>query len=401
MNRRVALSALLKGGVAAALLPVRGHAGQTFLQGDIAGEGKDDPAYLYYNCKHWLTGHIRSAMLPHHVFRELATYTDKSIQPDAYGNGKLIADFEKQIAELLGKEAAVFMPGGTMCQPLAMRIWAERKNCGNIAFHPTCHLEIHEYKAYEFLHGLKGITAGSRDKVITLQDVKNIAEPLAVLLLELPQREIGGQLPSWDELKAISEWARSRKIAVHLDGARLWECQPYYKKSYKEICSLFDTVYVSTYKGVGGITGAVLTGPASFIKEAKVWQRRQGGNLYQMYPYILSAQKGLSERLPKMEAYYRKALEVAAVFKEFSQMRLVPDIPVSNMFHCYIEGDKAKINKSVLSIAQEQQVWSFAPMQPTLFPQVFKFEFYAGDATLGMSNQLIRRVTDSFFRKMY
>jgi len=144
--------------------------------------------------------------------------------PDLYGQGDLINDFERQVAELLGKPAGVFMPSGTMAQQIALRIHADRSHVPHVAFHPLCHLEIHEQKGYQLLHGLHGVLVGSPHRLLTLDDLKQVKEPLAALLLELPQREIGGQLPTWDELTAIVNWARERDIALHLDGARLWEC---------------------------------------------------------------------------------------------------------------------------------------------------------------------------------
>jgi len=91
--------------------------------------------------------------------------------------------------------------------------------------------------------------------------------------------------------------ARERNITLQLDGARLWECQPFYQRSYAEIAALFDTVYVSFYKILGGITGAMLLGPEDVIAEARIWQRRHGGNLVRMFPFVLSAKQGLETRL--------------------------------------------------------------------------------------------------------
>ena len=149
-----------------------------------------------------------------------------------------------------------------MAQQIALRIWADRQRSPTVAFHPTCHLEIHEQKGYELLHGLHGRLVGERSRLLTLDDLRATPGPLAALLLELPQREIGGQLPSWSDLEAQVAWARERGVAVHMDGARLWESGPFYERSYAEIAALFDSVYVSFYKGIGAIAGAALAGPA-------------------------------------------------------------------------------------------------------------------------------------------
>jgi threonine aldolase len=202
----------------------------------------EEKTRLSLECTRWLTGHLRTRHTAQAVLADLAAYTDSALLPDLYGQGDLINDFEKQVAELLGKPAGVFMPSGTMAQQIALRIHADRAHTPHVAFHPACHLEIHEQKGYQLLHGLHGVLAGSPQRLLTLDDLKKVAERLAVLLLELPQREIGGQLPGWEELTAIVEWAREQHIALHLDGARLWECQPFYQRSYAEIAGLFDTV---------------------------------------------------------------------------------------------------------------------------------------------------------------
>src|SRR5712692_7022265 len=153
-----------------------------------------DVTSIYRTCTRFLIGHYPQN--PHLVLSELAAMTHPEIQADRYGEGDLITHFEADVAALLGKEAAVFMPSGTMCQQIALRIWSDRRKIPQIAFHSTCHLEIHEQHGYQRLHSLHGVLLGSPHRLFTLDDLKAIKEPLGALLIELPQREIGGQLPS-------------------------------------------------------------------------------------------------------------------------------------------------------------------------------------------------------------
>ena len=222
---------------------------------------------------------------------ELVDEVGPDEQPDRYGEGSLINDFEQEVATLLGKEAAMFVPSGTMAQQIALRIWSERRRSTTVAFHPTCHLELHEQGGYAFLHGLRARLIGEATRLLTLDDLCATPGSLAALLLELPQREIGGQLPAWADLEQQVAWARQRELPVHLDGARLWECGPYYNRPLAEIAALFDSVYVSFYKGLGAIAGAALLGSTEFIAEARVWLRRHGGNLVQLFPFVISAQR--------------------------------------------------------------------------------------------------------------
>jgi threonine aldolase len=147
---------------------------------------------------------------------------DSSIEADIYGTGRIINDFEKEIAQLLGKESAVFFPSGTMAQQIALRMWSDKLGLKKVAYHPLCHLEIHEKDGLKVLHHLESILLGSSDRLFTIQDLESVSEPIACLLIELPQREIGGQLPSWEELVEISEYCKNKGIKLHLDGARLF-----------------------------------------------------------------------------------------------------------------------------------------------------------------------------------
>ena len=101
----------------------------------------------------------------------------------------------------------------------------------------------------------------------------------------------------------MSQFCRSHGIAFHMDGARLWEALSYYTSTHtvnadgseaapptvQEVCALFDSIYISCYKGLGGITGALLIGNADFIVQSRVWLRRYGGNVYSLMPYAVSA----------------------------------------------------------------------------------------------------------------
>jgi threonine aldolase len=290
------------------------------------------------------------------VLKEAFQNIDGSLASDIYGTGKVIEDFQAKIAAFLGKEKAVFFPSGTMAQQIAMRIWCDEKGSAKVAYHPLCHLEIHEEDGLKTLHNIETVLLADKSRVIELEDVVSMGEGISCLLLELPQREIGGQLPSFETLVQISEHCRQKGIKLHLDGARLLEVLPYYQRTAAEVCELFDSVYLSFYKGIGGIAGAILAGEPEFIKQSKVWKRRYGGDLISLYPYILSANYYFDRSSHKMPQYYEDAKELAQLYNSCHGISTLPQVPVSNMFHVHFPHTKGEVEAVIIEVQQQTGV---------------------------------------------
>ena len=318
---------------------------------------------------------------PRAILAELAEETDPETPSDSYGTGELLETLERRVATLLGKEAAVFMPSGTMAQQIALRIWSERTGRGAVAYHATSHLALHEANALTFLHGLRPLVAGTPNELLTAGDVRALGDPIAALLIELPQRELGARLPAWDDLVALCDAARERGSALHLDGARLWEAQPFYARPHAAIAALFDSVYVSFYKGLGAIAGAALAGDAALIAEARIWQHRHGGRLVSIAPFALSALQALDARLASMSRYRERALAIAAELRGAEGIDIVPDPPHTNTFHLYVRGEREAIEARAYALARERSIWALRKLAPTPVPALWKWEFVVGDAT--------------------
>lgn len=314
---------------------------------------KNNLLEAYKQTKFQLGGHgPRTIGLLKEVFNDL----DGQLESEMYGKGKLIEDFQEKMAGILGKETAVFFPSGTMAQQIALRIWCDRKGVKKVAYHPLSHLEIHEEDGLKELHGIESVLLAEKDRVIEFKDVAGMAEDVSCVLLELPQREIGGQLPEYETLVKISAYCKENGIKLHLDGARLFEVLPYYEKTAAEVCSLFDSVYISFYKGIGGIAGAILAGEQDFIEESKVWKRRHGGDLISLYPYYLSADYYFDKRIGKMEQYYNGAKAAAGQFNRCFAVSTLPKEPVSNMFHVHFDAPKQEVEQILTEICQETSV---------------------------------------------
>jgi threonine aldolase len=325
------------------------------------------------------------------ILKDTLKDMDGNLDSDMYGAGKLIEDFQERIAQYLGKESAVFFPSGTMAQQIALRIWCDKKGLRKVAYHPLCHLEIHEQDGLKELHHIEPILLADKSRTIQLDDVLNMNVDISCLLLELPQREIGGQLPDYEDLEAISAYCLEKGIKLHLDGARLFEILPYYQKSAAEICKLFDSVYVSFYKGIGGIAGAILAGDEAFTKESKVWKRRHGGDLISLYPYIISADHYFKQRLPKMGQYYEEAKELAGLYNQCHAIVTKPLEPVSNMFHVHIDLPKVRLETILIHIYEATAIGLTTNIKETSETSCY-FEVNIGDRYAHIPKEGIMKV---------
>lgn len=333
-------------------------------------------AVLRDQCTRFLHGHgpVRAAAL-------LATIPADT-QPDTYGHGGVVADLEAEISRLLGKPAAVFLPSGIMAQQAVLRVHADARQRHTVIWHPMCHLARHEDQAYQRLHGLVGRPAGDQNRLLALEDLTSIAEPPAALLLELPQRDLGGQQPAWEDLCAQTGWARDRGAAVHLDGARLWESAAGYERPPAEIAALFDTIYVSFYKGVGALAGCCAAGPEDVIAQVRDWRKRMGGTMYGLWPNAASALSCLTGRLPKFPGYLQHARAIATALTAVTGVTVVPDPPQVPMMHLLLRVRKDDYAAAVRRLAAEQGIWLSPGSAPTADPAVQRVELSVGDATL-------------------
>ena len=340
---------------------------------------------LYASCTNVLPGHGPNRMMKA-VFQELANGLDGTETLDRYGSGDYLSVFEAEVAEMFGKPAAVFLPSGIMAQQIALRIWCEHSNNFTVAMHPTAHLEFAEHYSYQFLHGLRRIQFGApetlENRMLTVKDFQSLGKKPGAVLLELPYRPLGGQLPEWDELTAIHDWAQENKIPFHLDGARIWQCKPFYNKEYQQIADLFDSLYVSFYKDLGGLCGSMLLGSEDFIQEAKLWQVRYGGRLFTQAPFIVSDRLGMQRVLPQIDSWVERAREVAVILSEFDQLTVNPNPPHVNIFQLYVKGDPKQMTERHMEVAEATGTFLLYNLNQTAVPGVGMTEIHCWENAL-------------------
>ncbi|MEU6373256.1 beta-eliminating lyase-related protein [Streptomyces sp. NPDC046909] len=283
---------------------------------------------------------------------------------DIYGNG-VVAALEDRVAALLGKEAAAFFPTGTMAQQVALRCWAARTGNPTVALHGLAHPELHERNAFTQVSGLRPVRLTSEPRLPTADEVRDFEEPYGALMLELPLRDAGFVLPTWEELTELVAAARERDVVVHFDGARLWETTVRFGRPLDEIADLADSVYVSFYKSLEGFAGAALAGPKTLVEEAKTWRHRYGGTAFQQFPTALSALVGLERELPRLPEYVRHARVVAAALREgFAETgvawaRVHPEEPHTHQFQVWLPYDPDVLIDAAVRQVEETGIYLF------------------------------------------
>ncbi len=325
---------------------------------------------------------------------ELLASIGADVVPDVYGDGGVVADLEATVAELLGFPAAVFLPSGTMAQAAVLRVHADERGRRTVLWHPMCHLATHEGDAYARVHALIGRSVAQRHRLLTRADLDGVADPLAAVLWELPQRDLGGQLPDWEDLVDQVGWARDRGAAVHLDGARLWEASAGYEGPVSDIAGLFDTVYVSFYKGIGALPGCCVLGPQQTVDQVRDWRHRLGGSLFAMWPAAASALSALPQRLAEMPARLVHARAIADLLAEVDGIRVVPDPPQTPMMHLLfaVPADRFISNARRLS---DDGIWVWPEPMPTDDPYVVRCELSVGRATCRLEPHQVVEILQS------
>lgn len=193
---------------------------------------------------------------------------------------------ERLTAEVLGKEAAIFMPSGSMTNQIAIRLHCDRGS----EFLCDAHAHVYnlEQAAFAQLSGLVARTLESDLGVLEVDQLRPLIRPdslncvrTRLVCLENTHNRFGGRIFPQNKVVAICDWARQNGLATHVDGARLWNAAVASGVSEAELAAPFDSVSVCYSKGLGAPVGSVLAGPADFIREAHRARKLFGGAMRQ------------------------------------------------------------------------------------------------------------------------
>jgi threonine aldolase len=322
--------------------------------------------------------------------------------PDMYGDGP-VARLEQRVAELLGTEDAAFFPTGTMAQQIALRCWAGRTGNATVALHPRSHPELHEGGALGAVSGLRTVHPTREERLPDAAEIRSCEEPFGTLMLELPLRDAGFVLPSWAELTESVTAAREQDAVVHFDGARLWECTPHFGRPLPEIAGPADSVYVSFYKSLGGVSGAALCASADLVAEARTWRHRYGGLPFQQWPAALAALYGLDHELPRLPAYVAHAKVVATVLRNALAdatpfFRVHPAVPCTHQFQLWLPYPAETLNDAALRQAEETRTAVFGSWRDSSLPGLSVTEVTVASSALEWSAEDVADGVADFLR---
>jgi threonine aldolase len=335
---------------------------------------------LRNGCRRWMNGH-RPRRTGQEALARLAALPEAAGALDVYGQGELVARLEGQVAELLGKPASSFFHKGVAAQLAALAAWTGGAREALVALSPQSHIELDEQQAYERVLGLRGLRlAGEGGGPFGVGELEALREKPSVVVVELPLRRAGYRLLEWQELEAVSAWCRANGVPLHIDGARLWESAPHYGRALHEIAALADSVYVSFYKGLGGLAGCVLAGSGEFLAKTAPWKTRLAGDICTVFPYVLSAFEGLRTQLPRMAGYRERARSLATALAREPGWLVLPEPPQVNAFQLHLPGRPDALAAAMRDVAREAGFWLGASCAASVVPGHAMLEVSIADA---------------------
>jgi threonine aldolase len=271
----------------------------------------------------------------------LAICTNRQDTEDRYHEGGAVQDLERAMAELTGKEAAIFMPSGTMANQLAMKALSGDKP--KIYVQETSHVYRDEADAAQAVHNRRLIALAAGKPYFTLQELKEahhhhstgeyMSAAVGAVSIEVPVRRGGNQNVPLKDLKEISDWCRTEGWPLHLDGARLHIASAWTGVPVKDYAALFDTVYISLYKYLGAAGGAVLCGPASIITPLHRQVKIHGGNMLHAWPYAAMALQNLEGIEGRLQEVKKRADELVALFNKSQKIGFKQKPGATNVYN--------------------------------------------------------------------
>jgi threonine aldolase len=236
---------------------------------------------------------------------------------DVYGDDPTVNELEAQVAALLGFEAGLYTPSGSLANQLGMRLLVapgQELVCDELA-----HVARAELGAAAVFSGITTRTWRGENGLLDPIAVERLIAPdggpylvsTAAIAIENTHNFGGGRVQPISSVRAVQDLARRNGLALHLDGARLWNAHVFTGLSMAELASGFDTVSVCLSKGLGAPVGSVLVSSAQRIAEARIWRKRYGAGMRQVGILAAAGLYALAHNIERLADDHRRAREIA------------------------------------------------------------------------------------------
>lgn len=286
--------------------------------------------------------------------RVIDLYSDTKTKPSA-GMRKAMAEAEvgdeqkfedptvetlrQKVCALLGKEDAVFLPSGTMCNQIAIRVHCAPGD--EIICHRSSHIINSEAGGTSANSGVMIRPIDTPDGTFTaeeaeacVRDAGNRYQPRSKLIeIEQTANLVGGKIWPLETLEAIGAMAKRRNLKMHMDGARLMNAVVATGIPAAKYSAPFDSVWIDFTKGLGAPVGAMLAGPKDFIKEAWRWKQGMGGSMRQSGIVAAGALYALENNVKRLADDHENAQHLAKGLSQIDGLKLAPaDYPTNIVF---------------------------------------------------------------------
>lgn len=259
---------------------------------------------------------------------------------DVFGDDPTVNALEEYVAALLGKEASVYMPSGTMTNQVALRVHTEPGD--EIVLESEAHIYYYEGGAPAALSGVMcRLVKGDRG-IFTAADLQQVLRPTdphfprtKLVCLENTHNRGGGRIYPLAEIEAIAQVCQAHQLKLHLDGARLWNACAATGISEAEYAKPFDTVSVCFSKGLGAPIGSALVGSEESIQRARRFRKLFGGSMRQVGIIAAGALYALKHHRDRLKEDHTNAKLLAERLNAIDGIQIDPDTVQTNivLFH--------------------------------------------------------------------
>ena len=255
---------------------------------------------------------------------------------DVFGEDPTVLRLQEHVAGLLGKEAALFVPSGTMSNQIGVRVHCQPGD--EVILDVGCHIYNHEQGGLAQLSGLATRTVDGDAGVLRLEQLRDLLRPNNIhytrsrlVCLENTHNRGGGRVQPFDEVVRISAWAHEHGLAMHLDGARLFNAVVASGISATRWAEPFDTVSVCFSKGLGAPVGSAIAGPSDLIQRAKRHRKLFGGAMRQAGILAAGALYALEHHIDRLADDHSNAALLADTIRGIDGLKLKHDRVETNI----------------------------------------------------------------------